>query len=191
MRPAGPRVGVGQRVTSTVTIWPGSASRVSLRANDDVGGQPFIERRHEPESGGVDFITPDHGAGAALEHLDDAAFGAAVLAIALDAHHDAVAVQRFLEVVRGDENVLLEPFNRPFGHHEADAGGMAVELADDEIHAIRQAIAIAFDLDERPVVDEVAKVALERHALLARDAQFAQQLARRGRMLHTFAHASQ
>ncbi len=86
---------------------------------------------------------------------------------------------------------LLESFDRPLWSHEADARGMAIELADHQVHAIGQTIAVAFNLNQRPVVDEVAEVALERHALLARDSQFAQQLARRGRMLHTFAHASQ
>ena len=76
------------------------------------------------------------------------------------------------------------------GVDEAEAGRMAVELADDEVHAIGQAVAVALDLNQRPVVDEVAQVALERRALLARDSQDAQQLARRGRMRHAFAHAA-
>ena len=46
-------------------------------------------------------------------------------------------------------------------------GGVAFELADDEIHAIRQAVAIAADLDERTFADERLELAVERRAFLS------------------------
>jgi hypothetical protein len=144
-----------------------------IARDDDVRRQPFVERRDEPQSRRIDLVPPDDRDRRSLEHLDDAAFSAAVFTIALDAHHDAIAVQRLLHVVRRDENILLQSFDRAFRHHEADPGRMAVELADDQVHAIGQPEAIPFDLDQRPVVDEVAKVAFECRALVARDVQLA------------------
>ena len=87
----------------------------------------------------------DHAARRALEHLDDASFGAAVFAVALDAHHDAVAVQGFLEVVRGNEDVARQSFDRALGRDEAESRWMAVELADHQIHPVGQAVAVALD----------------------------------------------
>ena len=93
-----------------------------------------------------------------------------------------------LQVVLGDVDVARQSFDRPLGRDEAEAGWMAVELADDQVHAIGQAVAIALDLNQRPVVDEDAQVALEAGPLVARNLEHAQQLARGGRMRHALPH---
>ena len=187
MRPTGPRVGVGQRVTSTVTISPGSASRVSPRGMCTSVSSAAVERHDEAEPGRVDVEAADDGLRAALENLDDAAFDAAVGAMPLDAHDDAVAVQRFLEIGRGDENVALHALERPLGCHEAEARRMGVEPADDQIHPIGEAVAVAADEDERAVGDERSQMTLERRVLLARDTKSANQLAGGGGVVYVLA----
>src|SRR6185436_4520779 len=96
------------------------------------------------------------------EHFDNAALGATVFAMAFDAHHHAIAVERALQVVLRDKDVAVDPFNRPFGRDKPEAGWMAVELADDEVHAIGQAITLAGNFNELAVLDEAAQRALER-----------------------------
>ena len=93
-----------------------------------------------------------------------------------------------LQVVRGDVDVARQAFDGPLGRDEAEAGRMAIELADHEVHAIGQAVAVAFDLDQRAVVDEVREIALEAGPLVARDLEHAQQFARGGRMRHALPH---
>ena len=93
-----------------------------------------------------------------------------------------------LQIVRGDVDVAREAFDRTLGRDEAKPGWMAVELADHQIHLIGQAVAIAFDLDQRAVVDERAQDALELGPLFARNPQHAQQFARGRRMRHAWPH---
>ena len=137
MRPAGPRVGVGQRVTSTVTIWPGSASFVSARGIWMSAVSRLSNGATKPRPDAIDLVASDDGAGGALEHLDDASFGAAVFAVALDAHDHAIAVHGVLQVVLGNVDVARQSFDRSLGRDESESGRMAIELADHQIHADR------------------------------------------------------
>ncbi len=156
-----------------------------LGARDlDVGGQTLVERRDEAETGSIDLIAADHRRCGTLEHLDDAAFRAAVLAVALDARDHAVAVHRLLHGVLGHVNVTRQPLDGLFGRDEAETGWMAIQLADHQIHAIRQAVAIALDLNQRAVADEAAQVALEARPFVAGNLEDAQDLARGGGMRH-------
>jgi hypothetical protein len=66
---------------------------------------------------------------------------------------------------------------------------MALELTHYQIHPVGQTVTVALDLNQGAVVDERAKVALEGDALVAGDAELAQQLARRSRMRHALADA--
>ena len=144
----------------------------------------------KPRPDGVHVVAADHGGRGALEDLDDAPFGAAVLAVALDAHDDAIAVQRFLQIVRGDVDVARQPFDRALGRDEAEAGRVAVELADDEVHPIGQPVAIAPISISAPSVTR-SRVALEAGRSSRGILQDAHQLARRGRMRHALPHAGE
>jgi hypothetical protein len=159
--------------------------------NLDVGGQSPVERRDESKAGRIDGIAADDGRGRAFENLDDLSFGAPVFAIALDAHDDAIAVHGFPEVVLGHVDVARQALDGPFGRDESEPGRVAVQLADHEVHAIGQPVAVAFDLDQRPVVNEVPQVALEDGPLVAGDLQDAQQFARCSRMRHTLPHEAE
>ena len=68
---------------------------------------------------------------------------------------------------------------------------MGFEPADDQVHPIGEAVAVAADEDERAFVDERLELALEGGALLARDFEDANQLARGGRMVDVLANLSQ
>jgi hypothetical protein len=65
---------------------------------------------------------------------------------------------------------------------------VAIELSHHEVHAIGQAVSIAFDFNERPVADEAPQVALETGPLVAGDLEDAEQLARGSRMRHSLPH---
>ena len=60
-RPTGPRVAVGHRVISTMTICPASAPPWLPRRHGDVGPQALVERRDEAEARRVDVEPPDDG----------------------------------------------------------------------------------------------------------------------------------
>jgi hypothetical protein len=128
---------------------------------------------------------------AAFEDLDNAAFRATILAIPLDAHDHAIAVERVGEIVRRHEDIARQAFDRPFGSDKAESRRMAVQLADDQIHSIGQAVAVALDLDERAVIDEMAKEALDACPIVARDLQVPQEFPRRGGVRHALPHEVQ
>ena len=62
-----------------------------------------------------------------------------------------------------------QPFDGPLRRDKPKARWMAIELADHEVHAIGQPVSIAFDVDQRPVVDQVLEIPLEAGPLVARD----------------------
>ncbi len=68
---------------------------------------------------------------------------------------------------------------------------MSLETADDQIHPVDEPVAIATELDQRPIADERPEMALEGLALLARHAQHANQLARGGWMMDALAHRAE
>ena len=145
MRPAGPRVGVGQRVIATVTISPGCAPLVSVGWTWMSTRILLVERDDVAEARAVEDVAADHLGRGALEHLDDAALGArrrsaAVVAApavalaaalgqpghALEADDAAVALHRLLEVDAGDVDVAADAFDGALGPDEAEALGAHV-----------------------------------------------------------------
>ena len=96
--------------------------------------------------------------------------------MALDARHDAVAVERLADVRRGHVEVALA-LAADLGDHEAVAGGAAGEAAHDEVHAVRQADARAADLHEVAVVDQPAQDGLQLAARVAFEVEPAHELA--------------
>ena len=93
-----------------------------------------------------------------------------------------------LHGVRGNVDVPRQALDGLFGRHETETGWMAIELADHQVHAIGQPVAITLDLNQRAVADEAAQVALEAGRARREEFEYAQQFARGGRMRHTFPH---
>ena len=83
-------------------------------------------------------------------------------------------MQRLLQVVRGHDNIAGQALNGTLGPHKADARGMTIEFADDQVHAVGQPVELALDQDEVAIVDEVAQEPLESDAFLAVNAEHAQ-----------------
>ena len=162
-----------------------------VAGNLHLGGQPLVERHHERQAGVIEIEAADDAARRALEHLNDLPFGAAILAIPLNANDDAIAVQRLLQVVRGHDNIAGQALNRTLGPHEADARGMTIELADDQVHAVGHPVQLALDEDQVAIVDEVAQEPLEGDAFLAVNPQDAQQFARGGRVRYVGPHLAE
>ena len=187
-RPIAPRVDVGQRVSSTVTISPGDGAAFLARRNEDVHQHAAIERRDVAHAVLVAVVAADDPFVGALEDADDAPFGAPAVLDALDAHDDAIALHRFVEVRARDVDVAAGRFERPFGRDEAVAGRMRLQPADVQIHLFRQAEAMPADLDEVAGADERLDVPLERGPLVARHLENLQQFAHAGGMVHPLAH---
>ena len=76
-----------------------------------VGEEPLVEGHDEAEAGVVQVEASNNRRVRALEDADDPALDAVGL-LPLDAHDDAVAMQRFLEVGRRHVHVGLTPHDR-------------------------------------------------------------------------------
>ena len=75
------------------------------RRDDDVHQHAAIERHDVAHAAVVAVVAADERLVGALENADDAAFGPAAVLDALDAHDDAVAVHRFVQMRAGDVDV--------------------------------------------------------------------------------------
>ena len=82
---------------------------------------------------------PDDFAGAALQHLDDDAFGPAALICAADAHGDAIAVHHFahLSMRQNDRRRAIVRMQKTM------AIAMSADGADDQRQSLAQAVFIA------------------------------------------------
>ncbi len=166
------------------------AARIGWR-HRDVGLQATVERRDETDPRRVD-IEPSHETTVgALEDLDDAALGPIAAAEALDARDHAVAVHRLLNVRRRDEDIRLAGAAGAVGSHEGVSPGVQLQPADDEVHLLGQAVALAAHLDQQPLVDEALELAPETGRQLARDRQDLHQLPRRRRVLGPIAYRAE
>ena len=87
---------------------------ISRRSNGHHEAHARIRRRRTGRRSSTD---------AALEDPDDPPFGP-VVAGALDARDDAVAVHRLIQVAAGDEDVAADPLDRPVRDDEAEAARM-------------------------------------------------------------------
>ena len=112
-----------------------------------------VERHHVAAEAPVDLVAAHDALVGALEDADDAALGP-LGGAALDAGHDAVAVEGLAEVRRRHVEVGLALAPR-LGHDEAEPAGIAGEATHDEVHAVRQPDVSAADLDEHAVGDQL------------------------------------
>ena len=105
--------------------------------------------------------------------------------------HHAVAVQRLLQVGGGHVHVGLRIVTAGVGRDEPEPARVRLQAADDEVHAVGEAEAVAPDLDQVAALDERLEVPPYRGAVLARDAQQLQQLFGRGGVVHAVAELSE
>ena len=124
---------------------------------------------------------------APLEDADDAAFDPPVVFQPFDAGDDAVAVHRFVQMRAGDVDVSAR-LERPFRRHEAVAGRMRLQPADEEVHLFRETEAMAADLNEIARSEQRFDMSLEGRPLVARDLQDLQELADPRRVMDSLAH---
>ena len=83
---------------------------------------------------------------------------------------------------------MSPPLDAPFGHDKAVAAGMRLQAADEEVHLLGQAKALAANLDEIARGDERVELTLEGCALFARNFEKLKEFADAGRMVHPIAH---
>ena len=167
---------------------PGRRAAVIPLGDRDVGAEALVERGHEANPCAVDVEPSDDCLVGPPEDLDDAALGAVAGPMPLDAHDDAVAVHRLVAVPGGDEDVAAAVGARRVGHDEGRPADVGLETADDEVHLLGHAVAVAADLDKSPVGRQRLQLAPETSPLLAGDPQQLHQLARRCGVLGPFAH---
>ncbi len=106
-----------------------------------------------------------------------------IVARVLDAHDDAVAVHRLVQVVAGDVDALGARRVRWLRIDETESAGVRGHAAHDEVHAAGQAEPLSPNLDELAAGDQAADPSLERRPFLARDLQELKQLLRGGGMV--------
>ena len=140
----------------------------------------LVERHDERAARAVHLQPPDEALVAARQHLEHTPL-VAPLGPALDPGGDAIAVHRVSQRARRDEQILEV---LPFAGHEPDAARRRVDGAHDEVRAAGQTEQMPALADQVTAVHERPEMPLERRALLARYAQRADQIARRGRTPH-------
>ena len=158
------------------------------RRDDDVHQHAAIEWRDVAHAAVVAVVAADQRAVAALEHPDDAPFGAAALLDALDANDDAVAVHRLVEMRVGNVDVAGAGFEWTLRRYEPVTRRVRLQAADVEIHLLGQTETLASNLNEISRSDERFDVPLERRAVVLRHFEYLQQLADAGGMMHPLAH---
>ena len=97
-------------------------------------------------------------------------------------------MHRFVEQRAGNVDVAAERVERTIRRHEAVAGGMRLQLADVEVHLLRQTKTVAANLDQLAGRHERLDVTFERGALVARNLENLQQLTHAGGMVDPLAH---
>ena len=81
----------------------------------------------------------------------------------------------------------LDLLDRPVRHDEAEPARVGRDPADDQVHPVGQAEAVAAGLDELAAADQVLQQPLEGGALFPRYLQALQQFPRRGGVVHLVA----
>ena len=88
-----------------------------------------------------------------------------------------------VEIAPGDEKIPRDPFNGPVGHDEAESPRVDDDPADDDVHHVGKAEAVAPRFEDGAARHEVVQQALERRTLLAGYLEALLELARRRGMI--------
>src|SRR5690606_16834472 len=87
-------------------------------------------------------------------NADDAPLGTPIAAMTVDAHEDAVAVHRLVDVRARDVHITREPLDVALGPDEGVSLGMDGDAPGHHVHELGHAIGLAAGLDEIPARDE-------------------------------------
>ena len=159
--------------------------------NMDVGEDAAIERDDVAETRGVDLESADNRLLATLEDADDPALGSS-LGVALDAGDNPVAVHRLGQIRGGDKDVLsLSARFRMLGHDKPEPAWICLEVPDHQIHLLRDAKAVATNLEKCSLRHQRLELPLETATLLARHAQQLSDFTRGGGMMHAVTYEPQ
>ena len=132
-RPSGCECSDGGSVNSTATTWPAAAPAIALRGIEDVLAVALVFGRDQPDAALVQQAADDRCL-LALDDLEHAPFGPALLVVADDAHLDAVAVQDRAHLLRRKKDVGMGAL--------ADDETVAVAVAEDRaLHFGHQLVA--------------------------------------------------
>ena len=156
----------------------------------DIGEHTSIEGHDEAEAPGIGLEATDDGGLAALQDAEDLPLESA-LGAPLDAHHHPVSMHGFGEVARRNVDVLPVAWLRVLRHHKPEAPGVCLELAHHQVHLVRQPEPVAANLEQFAVGDERLEVALEGHALVARELEQLRQFTRGRGMVHLLANEAE
>ncbi len=148
-------------------------AQVSVDGDADVGIEPGVERADHRETLAIAAHLPDHSRAAALDHLEHAPLGAAIVLAQFDAGHHEIAVQGASAAMGRNEDVLAAPRC----DDEREAARVTLQAAGHVVHALRQGVAIAAHHDQRPGGGQRLQLTFERGLGLARDGQGARQIA--------------
>jgi len=124
----------------------------------------------------------------ALEDSDDPSLDAIRAMPMFDTSDDAVAVERFGQVGRGNVEMGLIGH---IGDDEPETARMGFQPADHDVHAVGKAEAVAPDLDQIAGGDECFEMPAERGSILPRHAEHLQQLLNCRRMIRALPNERQ
>ena len=189
MRPSGGRAGVGHRVISTNTMSAGAALRVSADGTCTSASSRLSNGTTYPSPDSSTSVPSDDGLVRTLEDPDDPALDALCAMPVFDACDDTVAVQGLGEV--GSRNVQMRFVVTRVRNDESEPTRVCLEPADHDVHAIRQAEAIATDFDEVAAGNERLEMPAQRRPLLPRHPQHLQQFLDGRRMVGALADERQ
>src|SRR3989442_1461535 len=157
------------------------------RRDEHIHQQPPLERQDVTHAVVVAIVAADEPLVASLQDANDSAFGAAAVLDALDAHDDAVAVHRFVEMRARYVDVAAR-LERALGRDEPVAGRMRLQPTDIEVHFLRQAEAVPADVNKVARGDQRLDVTFERRPLVAWDFENLEELAHAGGMMDPLTH---
>ena len=155
---------------------PGLGLLAPARGDQDVLRQATVLGHHDHHAVLVDDAADDAAVGA-LQHLDQLAFGTAAAVLAGDAHDHAVAVQQLAHLLGAEEDVGLAVV----AAQEAEAVGMALDAAFDEVGLGRQQVGVAAVADDLTVALHRAQTAVEMVEFVRRNVERTGELGERQR----------
>jgi hypothetical protein len=150
-----------------------------------VHDEATVEGHDKPQARRVGVVATDDPLGAPFENPDDAPLGSIARPAVLHAHDNPVAVHGLIEVVAGNVDARRAVPDWRFRVDEGETAGIRRHTPDDQIHPVRQSVAVAAYLDQRAGGDQCPQAPPERCPLLARHAQPLHEFLGRGRVIDT------
>ena len=168
---------------------PWRGAKFVARRDLHVHQQPLVERRHVLQPVFLLVEAADRGRSAPLEDADDASFGPAVAAVTLDAHEDAIAVHRVVQVVAGDVDIAGHLVDRLVELDESKAVRVHGDAPGREVHQFGHAEMAATCFNQRTAIDQGLEGPPDTRGLRLLELQRPHQLLHCRRMRHALANA--